>query len=65
MFSFSARRSLARVLATFLGPEKVSGTCGRVVGRRRLLATGGLAGNGRVCFRLFLNLRGRVEETSH
>ena len=42
MCSFSAPRGLAEVLATFLGPGKVSGPCRRVVGRRRLLATGGL-----------------------
>ena len=42
MCSFSAPRSLAEVLATFLGPGKVSGPFRRVVGRRRLLATGGL-----------------------
>ena len=42
MCSFSAPRGLAEVLATFLGPRKVSGPCRRVVGRRRLLATGGL-----------------------
>ena len=42
MCSFSAPRGLAEVLATFLGPRKVSGPCSRVVGRRRLLATGGL-----------------------
>ena len=41
MCSFSAPRGLAEVLATFLGPGKVSGPCRRVVGRR-LLATGGL-----------------------
>ena len=50
MCSFSAPRGLAEVLATFLGPGKVSGPCRHVVGQRRLLATGGLfvAGNGRV-----------------
>ena len=50
MCSFSAPRGLAEVLATFLGPGKVSGPCRRVVGRRRLLATSGLfvAGNVRV-----------------
>ena len=42
MCSISAPRGLAEVLATFLGPGKVSGPCRRVVGRRRLLATGGL-----------------------
>ena len=40
MCSFSAPRGLAEVLATFLGPGKVSGPCRRVVGRRGLLATG-------------------------
>ena len=42
----SAPRSLARslmLLPRFLGPRNVSGPCKRVVGRRRLLATGGLA----------------------
>ena len=42
MCSSSAPRGLAEYLATFLGPGKVSGPCRRVVGRRRLLATGGL-----------------------
>ena len=39
---FSAPRGLADVLVTFLGPGKISGPCRRVVGRRKLLATGGL-----------------------
>ena len=43
MCSFWARRSLAEVLAMFLGPGKVSGSCLRVVGQRSSLATGGLA----------------------
>ena len=42
MCLFLALRGLAEVLATFLGPGKVSGPCRRVVGWRRLLATGGL-----------------------
>ena len=42
MCSISAPQGLAEVLATFLGPGKVSGQRGCVVGRRRLLATGGL-----------------------
>ena len=43
MCSFSAPRSFAEVLATFLGPGKVSCPCRGVVGRSRSLATGGLA----------------------
>ena len=42
MCLFSTPQSLAEVLATILGPGKVSGRCRRVVGRRRLLATGRL-----------------------
>ena len=42
MCSFSALRGLAEVLATFLGPGKVNGLCCRMVGQKRLLATGGL-----------------------
>ena len=42
MCLFPAPRGLAEVLATFLGPGKVSGPCRRVIGWRRLLATGGL-----------------------
>ena len=43
MCSFQAPRSLAEVLATFLGPGKVSGPCRHVIGQRRLLVTGELA----------------------
>ena len=42
MCSSSAPQGLAEVLATFLGAGKVIGPCRPVVGRRRLLATGGL-----------------------
>ena len=47
MCSFSAPRGLAEVLATFLGPGKVSGPCRRVVGRGDWWA-GFVVGNGRV-----------------
>ena len=42
MCSISAPRGHAEVLATFLGPGKFSDQWRCVVGRRRLLATGGL-----------------------
>ena len=43
MCSFSAPRGLIEVLATFLGPGKVSARCRRVVYRTKgVVATGGL-----------------------